>query len=172
VTPAGDQMKEVEMPAADRIATPPGSLAQAPSRNDRLVVVARFPDFSPDLLFAYWTTPELLCRWWPQEAEIDPRVGGDYRLSWPQMNWHLRGRYTEFAPGQRLAFTWKWDHQPEYPSAHIVRVLLEPLAGAGTQVTLTHGPYGDSQAEQEVRDGHLEGWTHFLTRLRQLQAHA
>ena len=42
-----------------------------------------------------------------------------------------------------------------------------PLAGCGTTLTLTHGPYDESPGSQEMRTGHLEGWTHFLSRLHE-----
>jgi uncharacterized protein YndB with AHSA1/START domain len=34
------------------------------------------------LLFQYFTEPELLKRWWPKSAMIEPRVGGAVELIW------------------------------------------------------------------------------------------
>jgi|SRR5690348_4521929 len=82
---------------------------QLPSGPEILLVEAAFPTTDPRTLFSYWTEPMLLERWWPQHAEVEPRVGGAYHLSWPQQNWQLRGRYTACEPGERLDFTWKWD---------------------------------------------------------------
>ncbi|MBA3308337.1 MAG: SRPBCC domain-containing protein [Chloroflexi bacterium] len=48
------------------------------------------------------TDPAELRRWWSQEAETDPRVGGEYALSWPALDRHLRGRYTVADPGRAL----------------------------------------------------------------------
>ena len=145
------------------------SVTQVPSSNDRLIVTADILTLPPASVFDYWTKPALLCQWWPQEAEIEPHVGGNYHLCWPQMNWHLRGHYTSFEPGKRLAFTWKWDHDEEGTSIREVELLFEPLAEGGTKLMLTHGPYSESPEDQEVRiEHHWEGWKHFLTRLQNL----
>ncbi len=88
------------------------------------------------------------------------------RLSWPQMNWHLWGRYTVFEPGQRLAFPWQWEHM-RYSLAKEVTVTFEPLALAGTRMTITHGPYSDSEEDRQARQEHLDGWLHFVARLQQ-----
>ena len=145
------------------------SVTQVPSTHDRLIVTAEIPTLAPAAVFDYWVKPVLLCQWWPQEAEIDPQVGGAYHLSWPQMNWHLRGHYSSFEPGKQLAFTWKWDHDEEGTSFREVRLLFEPLAAGGTKLTLTHGPYSESPEDQEVRIAHhWEGWKHFLARLQNL----
>lgn len=145
------------------------SIMQLPSGSNELVIVAEFSKIAPCEVFDYWTKPELLCMWWPQEAEIDARVGGVYHLAWPRMNWHLRGQYTRFEPGKRLAFTWKWDHDEEGKAVREVTIVLEPLPDRGTKLTLTHGPYTDSMEDQEVRiEHHLAGWQHFLPRLQSL----
>lgn len=141
---------------------------QIPTANDRLVMSATFSQFTPDELFEHWTKPDLICRWWPQQAEIEPREGGAYHFSWPKMGWNLRGRYVTFDRGRTLSFTWKWDHEAAPPRQ--VEMLFDTLPDGGTQITLTHGLYTDSAEDQEERKGHLEGWTHFLGMLQQLPA--
>jgi uncharacterized protein YndB with AHSA1/START domain len=138
-------------------------VTQLPTTPDTLTVAAMYERAGPDEVFAYWTDPALLRQWWPDRAETDPRPGGAYHLSWPRLGWHLRGEYTAVEPGQRLAFTWRWDHEPERPT-RTVDVLLDPVGDLGTQLIVTHGAYAKS--DREERDGHLEGWTYFLTRLR------
>jgi uncharacterized protein YndB with AHSA1/START domain len=137
---------------------------EIPSGPDRLVVAADFPELTPEAVFDYWTKPELITRWWPQEAEIEPRVGGRYHLGWPGMKWHLRGVYTAFEPGSRLAFTWNWDHEPDSPERSVA-ITLESK-GEGTRLTATHGTYANTDSDREVRQSHLEGWTHFLSQLQ------
>ena len=143
------------------------SITQMPSNNDKLVITAEISHLTPMEVFDYWTKPELLCKWWPQEAEMDARVDGVYHLSWPLMNWHLRGQYTLFDPGKHVAFTWKWDHDEEGTTVREVTIVLEPLPDRGTKLTLTHGPYTDSTEDQAVRiEHHLAGWQHFIPRLQ------
>lgn len=127
-----------------------------------LVLTGEFPA-SPETVFRHWTEPGLVTKWWAQQAEVEPRTGGAYLFSWPQMDWRLRGRYTTFDPNQRLVFTWAWDHEPDTPERQ-VEVRFDP-AGDGTRLTITHGPYGMSASEQQDRQGHLEGWQHFSSQL-------
>jgi uncharacterized protein YndB with AHSA1/START domain len=85
------------------------------------------------------------------------------------MDWHLRGRYTAVEPGALLAFTWRWDSDSADDPERLVRVVFASLdGGGGTRLSVTHGTYGDSASEREARQGHLEGWTHFLAKLAAL----
>ena len=141
------------------------SVTHIPSSDDTLIITASFPTCSAEVLFEFWIQPYLLIQWWPQVAEVEPRLGGAYHLSWPQRNWHLRGWYTLFEPGKKLAFSWQWDH---HPVREDVIVTFEPLEEQGTTLTIVHGPYDDSKQSQEDRQGHIGGWLYFLARLQNL----
>jgi len=141
-------------------------VTQASSTRDKAVLVGEFPHCPPEILFDYWTMPTLITLWWPPEAEIDPRLDGAYHFSWPKRNWHLRGHYTTFEPGRELAFTWQWDH---YRNVTFVSVTFEPIPSGGTKLTVMHSPYSDSIIDQKARQGHLEGWLYFITRLQDIQ---
>ncbi|MEO5951310.1 MAG: SRPBCC domain-containing protein [Chloroflexia bacterium] len=154
--------REVGRMAEDKIGDQ--TVVQQPSGTGELVVTTFFRGVSARELFRQWISPELITQWWPQQAEIDARDGGEYHLSWPSMDWDLRGTYTAYNPGSRLAFTWAWDNEPETPTRQ-VDVILEPVGDIGTQLMLTHGMYTESTKDQEERQGHLEGWTYFLARL-------
>lgn len=130
---------------------------------EQVVLIEDFERTAPEYLFTCFVDPSLLVQWWPQTADVDPRLGGSYHLSWPSMNWHLRGDYTEFSPGEALGFTWKWDHDGDKPP-RTVRITFEPHQ-AGTRLTIVHGTYTESEDDQEERSGHIEGWKHFLTKL-------
>jgi uncharacterized protein YndB with AHSA1/START domain len=140
------------------------AVVQQESDSEQLVVTTFYRNTSPHALFQHWTQPDLLQEWWPPQAELEAREGGEYHLLWPSMNWDLRGTYTAFEPGMRLAFTWRWDHEPDTPTRH-VDIRFEPVGDIGTQLTVTHGMYTQSEKDQEERQGHLDGWTYFLTRL-------
>jgi uncharacterized protein YndB with AHSA1/START domain len=132
-----------------------------PSEFDRVIVHAHFPNLSPEQTFDAFTTPDGLTRWWSPGAEVDARVGGAYHLTWTQQNWHLRGIYVEFVRGERLVFTWRWDHEPETP-ARMVEIDFVPES-SGTNITLTHGFYAAGDADE--RQGHIDGWLYFLGKL-------
>ena len=48
------------------------------------------------------TRPELLPAWFGEKSSIEPRVGGAVRL----MDGHVRGTVTQWAPPNRLSYTW------------------------------------------------------------------
>jgi uncharacterized protein YndB with AHSA1/START domain len=141
------------------------TLIQLDSDSGRVVLTADFPNLSPQALFNHFTVPDLLTRWWPQEATVDGRPGGSYRLSWPAMKWELYGEYSQFEPGRRLAFSWRWRHEPELPTRQ-VNIQIEPVA-EGSRLTLTHSRYSDSPADQTDRQSHIDGWHYFLGQLQQ-----
>ena len=160
----------------------------------RLLLEADLESLRPDQVFDAFAVPELLVRWWPQTVEIDLTVGGKYHLAWPKMEWSLRGSYWEIekpprpehsasgviamaayrasdaaaaSGGGGLSLSWSWDHEPEAPTRDVA-LRIDPF-GPGTRIFLEHDTHGESDAEQEVRKSHEEGWRHFLPRLAELE---
>lgn len=143
-----------------------GAVRQLPSGPDTLVMQALISGLTPVNAFRALVEPALLVRWWPPEAEVDARESGAYCLRWPQQGWLLRGRFLVLAPPERLAFTWRWEHEPEAPE-RTVRIVILPH-GPGSLLTLTHGSYDGSARDQADRQSHHDGWQHFLPRLQGL----
>jgi uncharacterized protein YndB with AHSA1/START domain len=139
------------------------SVAQVSSALNKAIVVGTFNASTPEKLFDYWITSQLLTQWWPPEAEIEPCIYGSYHYFWPQMQWHLRGHFTDFEVGRKLAFTWQWDHYLQ--TTHVI-VDFASLADNGTKLTVTHGDYSESSEDQEARQGHIEGWLYFVGKLQ------
>lgn len=117
----------------------------------------------PQTVFDFLIEPARLARWWAPQAEINARPGGEYVMSWPDQGWHLRGEYTDFDRPVRLAFSWRWDHEPDLPTRHVTVMLRERVGGTGLR--LIQGPYGASNIERADRESHRQGWLHFLDRL-------
>ena len=141
------------------------SLTQAPSDSTTLMLVCAIP-VAPAVVYAAWTQPDQITRWWPQTAEMEMRVGGAYHFGWPTINQRLRGMYQVVAPDTALTFTWRWDDDTEGTAPRLVALTFAPAGGGHTQMTLTHGPYRDDPDDQAVRlDHHLAGWRHFLPKL-------
>jgi hypothetical protein len=62
-------------------------LSQAETASDKIVIVAELPRLDPDKVFDFWTTVDLLKKWWPPVAELESKLGGAYHFSWPKQNW-------------------------------------------------------------------------------------
>ena len=128
----------------------------------RLRVWDTFRDVTPDELFSYWTEPDKLTRWWPNEVEINPAPGGRYRYGFAKTGHVLSGTFTELEPGQRLVFSWHWEHE-----AQEQRVVADfERRDKDTLLTVTQGPYGVGEAGERERRSQLEGWSYFLGRLK------
>jgi len=141
-------------------------LSQTETARDKIVIVAEFPRQKPETVFDYWTTPELLKKWWPPVAELEPRLGGTYHFSWPNQDWHLRGKFTNFARGRSLEFSWRWDHDPSDTTN--LTVSLERIPNGGTRLRLHHSKYPDTEEGKKAREGHIEGWMFFLKKLQEV----
>lgn len=127
---------------------------------------------APEKVFAAWTQPERLMRWFGPDAgpvsraELDLRVGGRYAIVFHTEDGEehrVGGVYREVVPNRRLVFTWAWRSTPERES--LVTVEIRP-DGEGTALTLTHERFFDEAA----RDRHAYGWTGSLNKLEGLFA--
>jgi len=121
----------------------------------------------PARVYAAWTRPELMARWWGPDAgpvlsaEADPRVGGHFRVVFQTLDGKThdcRGEYLEVETDHKLVFTWEWVTAPEQRS--LVTIRLRPIED-GTELTLTHAQFFD-EAE---RDAHQTGWSLALDKL-------
>jgi uncharacterized protein YndB with AHSA1/START domain len=85
-----------------------------PSDAEREVTITRLFDAPRELVFAAWTDPRHLARWWGPKGftnpvcEFDARVGGALRIHMrgPDGTVHpMHGEVCEFVPPERLVFT-------------------------------------------------------------------
>jgi uncharacterized protein YndB with AHSA1/START domain len=120
----------------------------------------------PEKVYAAWTDPQKLIQWFGRvdvkpgtmRAEVDPRVGGRYRVSFnieAGEYFEVGGVYREVVPNARLVFTWAWHSTPERESLVTISIKAE---GDGTLLTLHHAQFAD----QAACDSHERGWTGML----------
>jgi len=121
-------------------------------------------------VFAAWTKPEIIKRWFAPgamtvpNARADVRVGGAYliemhgEMGGKMVNPSVAGVYREIVPDQRIVFTWAWVGDPSPET--LVTVSFRDVAG-GTEVTLVHERFASSEA----RDKHQHGWQGCLDNL-------
>lgn len=130
------------------------------TRDGRLRVWTTLKGVAPGEVYSYWTEPGKLTQWWPQEARLEARPGGTYTFGFPEAGHTLEGLFSEAVPGERLAFSWRWQHEPL--AERQVVVDLE-RRDEDTLLTVTH-----SASDDEEREAYLGGWERFLGRLKGL----
>ena len=151
----------------------PASPARSPSvedispREEILRVRADVPRLSVPEVFAHWTLPMFLSRWWAPESEIDLRPGAEYHVWWPENDRHLRGRYRRIEPPKLLEFTWSWDGETANPKEVLVEIF--PGEGTGAEVIVEHRRYGSAAGERKLRASDLQSWMGLLSRLAALE---
>jgi uncharacterized protein YndB with AHSA1/START domain len=122
---------------------------------------------APEKVYAAWTKPAQLAKWFGPDAgavtraETDVRVGGRYTMVFHTEDGeehYVSGAYREVVRNQKLQFTWAWRSTPERES--LVTILVKP-EGNGSILTLIHEQFFDEAA----RDRHQSGWTGCLDKL-------
>ncbi len=122
-------------------------------------------------IFRAWTDPETVKKWFgpvgysTPSAEVDLRVGGQYRLGMRKLPdgeiFYLTGAYREVRPPEKLVYTWRWESQPELGETRVTVMFRN--RGNSTDVAVTHELFPTEKA----RDDHDEGWNSSLDRLAQ-----
>jgi uncharacterized protein YndB with AHSA1/START domain len=149
------------------LASPGSDLAAKPS-----LTLKRRLNAAPEKVYAAWTEPEKLSRWFGPDngavtlAETDVRVGGRFRVVFHTEDGEahdVSGVYREVVPNEKLVFTWAWRSTPERES--LVTIMIRP-DGGGTSLTLTHERFFDEAA----RDRHAYGWNGSLDKLERYLA--
>jgi uncharacterized protein YndB with AHSA1/START domain len=103
--------------------------------SDREIVSERVFDAPRERVFAAFTDPELIPRWWgPRDTttivdQMDVRPGGAWRFvhRGPDGETGFRGTYREVAPPERIVQTFEWEGMP----GHVVveTAIFEDLGG-------------------------------------------
>lgn len=131
------------------------------------VVCAVEIDAPRDRVFALFTEPEHLVKWWPDAVTLDAREGGEMHLDFGEHG-VVTGSVTRFDPPGAFGFTWIRSVAPDIVTQ--VDVEFTELDGGGTKVELRHTGWENVPEDQvaEWRAIHEGGWNHFLARLRDL----
>jgi uncharacterized protein YndB with AHSA1/START domain len=115
-------------------------------------------DAPPDVVYEYFTRPDLLMRWMGERALLEPRPGGRFAL---EVTGHaVRGAYLELDPPHRLVLSWGYAGSSELPPGASTVEVRFVATGDGTRVELEHRDLPESE-----RAGHAVGWRHYLARL-------
>ncbi len=136
------------------------------------IVVRRTIAATVDELFDAWLDPDSLAQWMHpgtterSTARVDARVSGAFEVVMRHPGGQLRhhGVYLTIERNKKLVFTWCSDatHHKET----LVTVEFN-VAGAGTEIVLTH----ERMPDHEAGSSHLQGWTLALDLLQDLVTH-
>ncbi len=91
---------------------------------------------SPERVYAAWSDPERLRRWFPEEIQGSLAVGTRSTLEWPHKSvwWEV----DEALPDRRFVFRWPWLADDSYTPR--VTITIEP-EGYGARLHLEDGPF-------------------------------
>ena len=128
--------------------------------NSESLRVRRFVPASSDRVFTAWTEPDEMEKWWGPKgvsclsAEVDLRVGGQYRLANElpdgSVLW-ISGNFEVIERPHLLIYTWVVEN--ENPTEERVKVQFEQH-DVGTHVTITH----ERIATKDLSEQHRQGW--------------
>ncbi len=143
------------------------------ARSDELMLemerVLRAP---PPVVFAAFSDPNELVKWWGPERFTTPslklhaRVGETYRIEMqpPEGDpFYLTGEFREVDPPARLAYTFMWE-DPDTDDVETLVALSFRDVGESTQVALTQGPF-KTEARRAL---HRDGWRDSFDKLERL----
>jgi uncharacterized protein YndB with AHSA1/START domain len=143
-----------------------------PRKVDRHQVVVDAP---PSRVWRCWTTKEGIASFFAPDARIELEVGGAYELYMlPDAPEGQRGgegcRVLAFVPHEVLAFS--WNAPPSIPGLRAagartqVVLLLAPVRGGRTRVTLVQHGYGEGADWKKYRAYFGKAWPYVLGRLK------
>jgi uncharacterized protein YndB with AHSA1/START domain len=112
---------------------------------------------SAEHVFPLLVEAQSLQRWWPDVAELEPRVGGRVRMEFRGGDSVVDGEVTRYDPPHALAFTWIRRERPDATTR--IELTVTPLGEERCRVEVVHS--GWEQAP-DLRPLHDAGWQHFL----------
>jgi uncharacterized protein YndB with AHSA1/START domain len=166
MTTMTDAQEETIMSGATTVTTP----------SDREIVSERVFDAPRDRVFAAYTDPELIPRWWgPRRMtttvdEMDFRPGGAWRFIAREPDGREQGFcgvYREIAPPERIVQTFEWEGMPGHV---IVETATFEDLGERTRVTTTSLFHTTEERDGMLASGMEGGLTESHERLAELLA--
>jgi uncharacterized protein YndB with AHSA1/START domain len=118
----------------------------------------------PSAVFRALTDEKALTEWFPNQARLEARVGGQVEFKFEKADGDVDhvvvGKILEIIPDKKLSFSWKNTTDPDFPDT----VVTWTLAGVDgkTRVELTHTGF---EKGSRWLDLHYGGWSYFAGRL-------
>jgi uncharacterized protein YndB with AHSA1/START domain len=109
-------------------------------------------------IFNYLSDSKSLKLWFPDQAILEPQLGGKYYFRFAGTEGVWSGVVTEFIRGNTLGFTWQ---PPNEPAITNVSIKLLPQ-GAETTLILSHNGFPSSEALEKA----VTMWGFYLENLK------
>jgi uncharacterized protein YndB with AHSA1/START domain/uncharacterized damage-inducible protein DinB len=136
------------------------------------VRLSRVFNASRERVFAAWTDPEQLKRWWgagsayrAEAVQVELKVGGAFNVSMRHITKDIVngtvGTITALEPGRKVVYTWAWQQKPEAGTTTVTVEFRDHPKGC--ELVLVHDGFTDAKMAGE----HNKGWNACLAMLRQ-----
>lgn len=155
------------------------------------IVIKRIFDAPKETVWKYWTTPELVQKWWGPEHFYAPSIKADFRVGGKYIyamhgpkgtefdkDMYSAGEYKEIVPMEKLVVTDYFSDAegnkmapqeqglPEgMPSEMVVTVLFEDVADGKTQLSIVYHPENEAMYDAMMKSGMEAGWSTSLDKM-------
>jgi uncharacterized protein YndB with AHSA1/START domain len=130
-------------------------------------------DASPEVVYEAISSAEHLREWWPDEAELDPVIGGAGSVTFgdptsPDAKSEAL-IVVEADPPRRFAFRWVYEDAPATETNSLLVTFDLIASGDGTVLRFSEAGFRERGWEAAVLEeaylDHSRGWDYFLPRL-------
>ena len=119
-------------------------------------------------LWSALTNPDFIQQYWlGVRAEAEWRLGGSWKITYPDGRITDTGEVLEFVPLKRLAIKWRNEFRPKLKAEgwSLCTMEIEPAAGEAVKLTVTHSIEREESKLIEAVSG---GWPRILSNLKTL----
>ncbi|MGC2503888.1 MAG: SRPBCC domain-containing protein, partial [Silvibacterium sp.] len=153
------------------------TMAEMAIQADRVVVLEREFDAPRELVFAAWTDPERLARWWGPKmfsnpvCRVDARAGGEIYVDMKGPDgtvYPMSGRFVEVTSPKRLVFTTEALDAAGKAMFRMLHTVEFREKGMKTAIRVESGPTMTTPEAEKYLGGHEAGYRQSLDKLDEL----
>ena len=131
---------------------------------------------TPEEVFRAITDPEQIVKWFAPYARVDPRVGGEYAISWDPENegdgvisvWDPPRQFSQYT---ERSVAYNCEGQPVEtgtPQKIAIDYYIEAIGDGMTRLRLVQSGFGPEAAWDDEYEATRTGWADFLKKLKEV----